>query len=58
MMQAANLNASYWGDAAMAAVHIRNRLPTRALLENKTPYEAFYSKKPSVQHFRVFGVVD
>jgi transposase InsO family protein len=54
MLEAAKLDGSYWGDAIVAANYIRNRLPTRALT-NKTPYEAFYNRKPSLTHLRVFG---
>ena len=34
---------------------ILNRLPTRALSKDITPFELFYQKKPSVAHLRVFG---
>ncbi|WVZ88098.1 hypothetical protein U9M48_034651 [Paspalum notatum var. saurae] len=38
------------------AVYVLNRSPTRSL-EGKTPYEAWFGKKPSVAHLRTFGCV-
>ena len=32
-----------------------NRLPTRVVSENKTPYELFLQKKPSVALIQIFG---
>ena len=42
------------GEAVRYAVHILNKLPTRAL-STLTPHEAWYGKKPSVEHLKVFG---
>ena len=33
---------------------IRNRSPTVSV-DNMTPYEFFYGRKPDVSHFKVFG---
>ncbi len=41
-------------DAIDVAVHCRNRLYTKAVL-NMTPYEAFFGKKPTYGHLKVFG---
>jgi len=46
----------FWGEAVMTAVYLLNRSPTRSL-DGKTPYEAWYNKKPTVYHFCVFGYV-
>eukprot|EP00253_Pinus_taeda_P031276 PITA_31276 len=54
MLQTKGLRKSYWGDAVATSVYILNRSPTSAL-ENMTPYEAWYGKKPNVNHFKVFG---
>ena len=40
----------------VTAVYLLNRSPTRSL-DGKTPYEAWYNKKPAVHHFRVFGCI-
>ena len=44
----------FWGDAVLYAIHIRNRCLTTSD-KNKTPYELWTGKKPSVSHIRVFG---
>jgi len=54
MLQTKGLSHCYWGDAVATAVYILNRSPTSAL-ENMTPYEAWYGKRPNVNHFKVFG---
>ena len=54
MLQTKGLSNSYWGEAVATAVYIPNRSPTSAL-EKMTPYEAWYEKKPNVNHFKVFG---
>ena len=54
MLSHASLPRIFWGDAVLYAVHIRNRcaLVTK---DNKSPYELWSKKKPSVAHIRVFG---
>jgi hypothetical protein len=54
MMYNAGLDKKFWAEAVCTAVMIRNRSPTVAV-DNMTPYECFYEKKPDVSHFRVFG---
>jgi hypothetical protein len=44
----------FWGEAVVTAVYILNRSPTKAL-NGRTPYEAWYERKPAVSHLRVFG---
>jgi hypothetical protein len=48
------LPREFWGDAVMYAIHIRNRCLTTAD-KQKSPYELWTEKKPSVSHIRVFG---
>ncbi|MCO5592506.1 hypothetical protein L7F22_046509 [Adiantum nelumboides] len=43
-----------WAESVANAVHILNRAPTFAV-PHLTLYEAYYGKKPSIAHFRVFG---
>jgi transposase InsO family protein len=42
-----------WAKAVVMANYIRNRTPVSA--HGKTPWEAFYEKKPDVSHMRIFG---
>ncbi|RDX91302.1 hypothetical protein CR513_26736, partial [Mucuna pruriens] len=41
------------GEALKTAVHILNRVPTKAI--NKTPYELWTDKKPSINHLHIWG---
>ncbi|KAA8892782.1 copia protein, partial [Sphaerosporella brunnea] len=45
---------SFCADAVTVSVYIKNRLPTRALVE-KTPFEAWHGSKPDLSNFRIFG---
>ena len=51
MLLDANLPKVYW---ANTAVYLKNRCPTKAV-QGRTPYEAWYGKKPNVEHLKVFG---
>uniref|UniRef100_A0A2N9IP74 Integrase catalytic domain-containing protein n=1 Tax=Fagus sylvatica TaxID=28930 RepID=A0A2N9IP74_FAGSY len=55
MMARANLPTSFWGEAILTAMHILNRIPTKAL--EKTPHELFVGKTASISHIRVWGCV-
>jgi hypothetical protein len=54
LLHEANLPSSFWNHALSVYIHALNRSPTFSL-ENQTPYEAWFNRKPSVDHFRVFG---
>ncbi|CDO72947.1 hypothetical protein BN946_scf185002.g132 [Trametes cinnabarina] len=45
-----------WPEAVNYAVYLKNRVPTRAI-PDKTPYEAFWGKKPDVSNLHEFGAV-
>ena len=49
-----NLPRQYWGEALLTAVHLINRMPT-TVLQNLSPFEAFYKVKPCCEHLKVFG---
>lgn len=44
-----------WGEAALTATFIMNRVQTRVLKDNKTPAELWYGKKPCLDNMRLFG---
>jgi hypothetical protein len=49
-----NLSMFLWGEATMATIYVQNRSP-HCILKNTTPEEAFFGKKPSLEHLRIFG---
>nr|GEY21628.1 zinc finger, CCHC-type [Tanacetum cinerariifolium] len=54
MMKAMKLPLTFWAEVVRYAIYILNRVPTRAL-EDKTPYEALYNRKPNLENLRIFG---
>jgi hypothetical protein len=56
MLQARGLSNQFWAEAVATSVYLLNLSPTKAVL-NKTPYEAWYGRRPNVSHLRVFGCV-
>jgi len=44
----------YWVEAVRTSNYILNSCLT-STVEGKTPFEAWYDKKPSVWHSKVFG---
>ena len=44
-----------WVEAFSTVVYLRNHSPMR--VKGKTPFEALFSRKPNVEHIRVFGCV-
>uniref|UniRef100_A0A4Y0BLU3 Retrovirus-related Pol polyprotein from transposon TNT 1-94 n=1 Tax=Anopheles funestus TaxID=62324 RepID=A0A4Y0BLU3_ANOFN len=53
MLEDAQLERRFWGEAILTATYIQNRIPTRAT--GMSPYEKWYLRKPSYDHFRIFG---
>lgn len=45
---------SFWGEAALTAVHTINRIPS-PVIGNKSPYERLYGVLPNYDLLRVFG---
>ena len=54
MMHNAGQDKKFWAEAVCTAVMIRNRSPTVSI-DNMTPYECFYGRKPDMSHFKAFG---
>lgn len=49
-----DLNKEMWGEAMYCATYLINRLPTEAL-NNKTPFEMWYNKRPNLANVQKFG---
>jgi hypothetical protein len=46
----------FLGEAVMVAVYLLNHSPTKSL-NGKTPFKAWFGRKPGVRHLRMFGCV-
>ena len=53
MLKDKNLPTNFWAEAVATAVYVMNRSPTQAV-EGKTPYEAWFGRRPNVSNFRIF----
>lgn len=47
---------SFWPETVLWSIHVLNRCPTFSV-KNMTPEEAWSGRKPSVDHFKVFGCI-
>ncbi|KAJ4751816.1 polyprotein [Rhynchospora pubera] len=56
MLKSKGLPNQLWAEAVATTVYILNLSPTKAVL-NQTPFEAWFERKPSVAHLRVFGCI-
>jgi IS30 family transposase len=56
LLKSKNLPNTFWGEAVATAVYLLNRAPTKSV-PDRTPYEAFYGRKPKVAHLRTFGCI-
>nr|XP_020163276.1 uncharacterized protein LOC109748659 [Aegilops tauschii subsp. strangulata] len=54
MLKAKQVLSTYWGEVVLTVVFILNRSFTRSI-DGKTPYEAWYRRKPNVRFLRTFG---
>jgi transposase InsO family protein len=54
MLTTGRVPKTFWTAAIHTSVYVGNRSATRAL-KDKTPYESYYHKKPSLGYFRTFG---
>ena len=46
--------ATFWGEAALHAVHAINHIPSY-VIHNQTPYEHLFGSPPDYHHLRSFG---
>lgn len=54
MIHARKLSLKFWAEAVNAAVYVLN-CTGPSPVSDKTPFELFFERKPSVEHLRVFG---
>ncbi|OAE20030.1 hypothetical protein AXG93_2584s1140 [Marchantia polymorpha subsp. ruderalis] len=55
MFTHSGLSHGYWGEAIHTTVYLQNRSPSKALPNDKTPYELWHGQKPDLHHLQVFG---
>ena len=46
----------FWGETVIVAAYVRNRLPSSANANNRSPYEVRYGRRPDLRHLRLFGI--
>ena len=56
MLKAKYLPNELWAEAVWTTVFLLNRSPTKSV-QNQTPYEAWYERKPNVIHLKIFGSI-
>ena len=54
MMKGKNLSNAFWDESISNVVYLKNRIATRCL-DHKTPFEALYDSKPTINNVRIFG---
>ena len=55
MIAHAGIQKTFWAEAISTAAYIKNRTPTTALADDKTPYELWSGRKPDGNMLKVFG---
>ncbi|CAB0014075.1 unnamed protein product, partial [Nesidiocoris tenuis] len=55
MIDDAQLDREFWGEAVQTAMYTINRIPTRTLSKGETPASIWYNRKIDVSNMRVFG---
>ena len=56
MLHDQDLSMHLMEKATRTTMYVQNRTPDR-VLENKTPKEVFFGKKPEVCHLKIFGYI-
>jgi hypothetical protein len=56
VLKSKGLPGDFWAEAVTTAVYVLNRSLTKGVAR-KTPFEAWFGKKPVVHHLRTFGCV-
>ena len=55
LLHTAQLEKKFWAEALATAVYIRNRVISRSLPKNTTPYQRWMGQTPDLSNLRVFG---
>jgi hypothetical protein len=55
LLHSSKLPKNLWGKAITHAVWLKNRTPTQALSEGKTPFKMMYRRKPELSRLRGWG---
>jgi transposase InsO family protein len=53
MLDTCGLSKAWWGEAVLTSCHVLNRIPMGK--EEKTPYEKWVGRKPSLLYLRTWG---
>ncbi|KAL0287793.1 UNVERIFIED_CONTAM: Retrovirus-related Pol polyprotein from transposon TNT 1-94 [Sesamum angustifolium] len=56
MLKSSGVQKNCWPEAVKWSIHVLNRSPTFSV-QDQTPEEAWSGRKPSVEHFRIFGCI-
>ena len=55
MLYAKNMEKPFWAEALQTAAYIRNRVTSRSLPNDTTPFHRWHGKVPNLSHTRIFG---
>ncbi|KAL0433268.1 UNVERIFIED_CONTAM: Retrovirus-related Pol polyprotein from transposon TNT 1-94 [Sesamum latifolium] len=55
-LKSSGVQKNCWPKAVKWSIHVLNRSPT-FFVQNQTPEEAWSGRRPSVEHFRIFGCI-
>ena len=54
MLLSAGLDSSFWSNALLYSVYIKNQLPHQSLPDLTSPFKAWHNKRPDISHIWVF----
>ena len=54
LMREARINRKFWPEVMNTVAYLKNRTIANTV-ENKTPYEIFFGKRPNVKHLKIYG---
>jgi len=57
LLYEANVNLRYWPEVIRTATYLKNRTFTKSTIEDKTPFEIFFGKRPDLSNLKLFGKV-